>query len=65
MIPCSYREGDEASYFAILEESGGDAADVGPSGALGCIPFFSSYGVLIVHIGKIVGCLSLNLNPWL
>ena len=29
----TYREGDEASYFAVLEESGGDAADVGPSGA--------------------------------
>jgi len=29
----TYREGDEASYFAVSEESGGDAADVGPSGA--------------------------------
>ena len=29
----TYREGDEAGYFAISEESGGDAADVGPSGA--------------------------------
>ena len=29
----TYREGDEASYFAVLEESGSDAADVGPSGA--------------------------------
>jgi len=29
----TYKEGDEAGYFAILEESGGDAADVGPSGA--------------------------------
>ena len=28
----TYREGDEAGYFAVLEESGGDAADVGPSG---------------------------------
>ena len=29
----TYKEGDEAGYFAILEESGGDAADVGPLGA--------------------------------
>ena len=29
----TYKEGDEASYFAISEESGGGAADVGPSGA--------------------------------
>jgi len=29
----TYREGDEASYFTVSEESGGDAADVGPSGA--------------------------------
>ena len=29
----TYREGDEAGYFAVSEESGGDAADVGPSGA--------------------------------
>jgi len=29
----TYKEGDEAGYFAVLEESGGDAADVGPSGA--------------------------------
>ena len=29
----TYREGDEARYFAISKESGGDAADVGPSGA--------------------------------
>ena len=28
----AYNEGDEAGYFAIPEESGGDAADVGPSG---------------------------------
>ena len=28
-----YNEGDEAGYFAVPEESGGDAADVGPSGA--------------------------------
>ena len=28
-----YKEGDEAGYFAISEESGDDAADVGPSGA--------------------------------
>ena len=28
----TYKEGDEASYFAVSEESGGDAADVGPSG---------------------------------
>ena len=27
----TYREGDEASYFVVSEESGGDAADVGPS----------------------------------
>ena len=29
----AYHEGNEAGYFAIPEESGGDAADVGPSGA--------------------------------
>jgi len=29
----TYREGDEAGYFAVSEESGDDAADVGPSGA--------------------------------
>jgi len=29
----TYREGDEAGYFAVSEESGGNAADVGPSGA--------------------------------
>ena len=29
----TYREGDEDGYFAVSEESGGDAADVGPSGA--------------------------------
>jgi len=28
----TYREGDEASYFAVSKESGGDAADVGPLG---------------------------------
>ena len=28
----TYREGDEAGYFAVSEESGGDAADVGLSG---------------------------------
>jgi len=28
----AYHEGDEAGYFAVPEESGGDAADVGPSG---------------------------------
>ena len=28
-----YKEGDEAGYFAVSEESGGNAADVGPSGA--------------------------------
>ena len=28
----TYKEGDEASYFVVSEESGGDAADVGPSG---------------------------------
>ena len=27
------REGDEAGYFAVSEESAGDATDVGPSGA--------------------------------
>ena len=29
----TYREGDEAGYFAVSEESGGDVADVGPSDA--------------------------------
>ena len=29
----TYREGDEAAYFSVSEESGDDAADVGPSGA--------------------------------
>jgi len=29
----TYKEGDEAGYFAVLEESGGDAVDVSPSGA--------------------------------
>ena len=29
----TYKEGDEAGYFAISNESGGNAADVGPSGA--------------------------------
>jgi len=29
----TYKEGDEAGYFVISEESGDDAADVGPSGA--------------------------------
>ena len=29
----TYKEGDEASYFVISEDFGGDAADVGPSGA--------------------------------
>jgi len=29
----TYKEGDEASYFIISEDSGGDTADVGPSGA--------------------------------
>ena len=29
----TYKEGDEAGYFSVSEESGGDAADVGPSGA--------------------------------
>ena len=28
----TYKEGDEASYFVASEDSGGDAADVGPSG---------------------------------
>ena len=27
----TYKEGDEASYFVVSEDSGGDAADVGPS----------------------------------
>ena len=31
-----YKEGDEARYFAVSEGSGGDAADVGPSGAGTC-----------------------------
>jgi len=29
----TYKEGDEAGYFAVSEESGDDAVDVGPSGA--------------------------------
>jgi len=29
----TYKEGDETSYFVVSEDSGGDAADVGPSGA--------------------------------
>ena len=29
----TYKEGDEASYFVVLEDSGSDAANVGPSGA--------------------------------
>ena len=29
----TYKEGDEAGYFAVSEESGDDAAAVGPSGA--------------------------------
>jgi len=29
----TYKEGDEASYSVISEDSGGDVADVGPSGA--------------------------------
>ena len=29
----TYKEGDEAGYFAVSEESGDDVADVGPSGA--------------------------------
>ena len=43
----TYREGDEASYFAVSEKSGGDAADVGPSGAgtsKGSPIAFSSFG---------------------
>ena len=28
----NYKEGDEASYFVVSEDSRGDAADVGPSG---------------------------------
>jgi len=37
----------------------------GHSHAAGCIPFFSSYAVLILHNGKIAGALSLNSNLWL
>ena len=33
MIPCSLIEKAMAGYFAVSEESGGDAADVGPSSA--------------------------------
>ena len=29
----TYKEGDEAGYFGVSEESGDDAADVGPSDA--------------------------------
>ena len=29
----TYKEGDEAGYFAVLEEPGDNAADVGPLGA--------------------------------
>ena len=29
----TYKKGDEASYFVVSEESGGDAADIGLSGA--------------------------------
>ena len=29
----TYKEGDKAGYFAVSDESGGNAADVGPSGA--------------------------------
>ena len=29
----TYKEGDEAGYFVVSEESGDDAADVGPLGA--------------------------------
>ena len=29
----TYREGNEAGYFTVSEESGGDAVDVGPSSA--------------------------------
>ena len=29
----TYKEGDEAGYFAVSDESGGNAADVGPLGA--------------------------------
>ena len=32
MILCSLIKRDEASYFVVSEDSGGDAADVGPSG---------------------------------
>jgi len=28
----TYKEGDEASYFVVSEDSEGNAADVGPSG---------------------------------
>ena len=43
----TYREGDEAGYFAVSEESGGDAADAGPSGAgtsKGSLVASSSFG---------------------
>ena len=43
----TYREGDEVGYFAVSEESGGEAADVGPSGAgtsKGSPVAFSSFG---------------------
>ena len=29
----TYKKGDEATYFVVSEDSRGDAADVGPSGA--------------------------------
>ena len=35
------------------------------SHAVGCTPFFASYGVSVMHNGKFVGVLSLNLNLWL
>jgi len=28
----TYKKGDEAGYFAVSDESGGNAADIGPSG---------------------------------
>ena len=43
----TYKEGDEASYFVVSEESGGDVADVGPSGSgtsKGSPLDFSSFG---------------------
>ena len=43
----TYKEGDEAGNFTVSEGSGGDAADVGPSGAgtsKGSLEASSSFG---------------------